>query len=158
LWAGETMVYSDGYLQIGTTAQPVPASITAEIVIANKSLNLSSDPDQYGTGLLSLGKVTIHGAARQPTFVRSAAEPRAGQTDIQLERAVTGWRPGDQLFIPDSRQVDENNKFNSNYALQIDQVTIQSVSGDGRSVTVSPALRYDHVGAKDANGAATVLD
>ena len=157
LWAGETMVYADGYLQIGTATQPVPASVTAEIVIANKSLNLSTDPDQYGTGLLSLGKVTIRGAARQPTFVRAAVEPRAGQTVLQLERAVSGWRPGDQLFIPDSRQVDEDNKFNSNYVLQIDLVTIQSVSGDGRSVTVSPALRYDHRGARDADGTATVL-
>jgi hypothetical protein len=157
LWAGETMVYADGHLQIGTAAQPVPASITAEIVIANKSLNLSTDPDQYGTGLLSLGKVTIRGAPKQPTFVRAAAEPRAGQTVLQLERAVAGWRPGDQLFIPDSRQVDENNKFNSNYALQIDQATIQSVSADGRSVTVSPALRYDHRGARDADGTPTVL-
>ena len=76
---------------------------------------------------------------------------------IQLERAVSGWRAGDRLFIPDSRQIDENNKFNSSYVLQIDEVTVQSVSADGRSVTVSPALRYDHRGAKDANGTATVL-
>jgi hypothetical protein len=157
LWSGEILVYSDGYLQIGTAAQPVPAAVTAEIVIANKPLNQSADPDQYGTGLLSLGKVTIRGAAKQPTFVRAAAEPRAGQTVLQFERAVTGWRPGDQLFIPDSRQVDENNKFNSNYVLQIDQVAIQSISADGRSVTVSPALRYDHRGARDADGTPTVL-
>ena len=70
---------------------------------------------------------------------------------------MSGWRAGDRLFIPDSRQVDENNKFNSSYVLQIDEVTVQSVSADGRSVTVSPALRYDHRGAKDANGTATVL-
>ena len=99
----------------------------------------------------------MYGAVKTPAFVRTAAEPRAGQTVIQLERAVSGWRAGDRLFIPDRRQVDENNKFNSSYVLQIDEVTVQSVSADGRSVTVSPALRYDHRGAKDANGTATVL-
>jgi hypothetical protein len=104
------------------------------------------------------GKVTMFGAIKTPTFVRTAAEPRAGQTVIQLERAVSGWRVGDRLFIPDSRQVDENNKFNSNYVLQIDEVTVQSVSADGRSITVSPALRYDHRGARDANGTPTVLN
>jgi hypothetical protein len=157
LWAGEILVYSDGYLQVGTSSQPIPAGVTAEIVIANKPLNTGADPDQYGTGLLAWGRVTMRGAARQPTFVRTAAEPRAGQTVIQLETPVTGWRAGDRLFVPDSRQVDENNKFNQNYVLQIDVVTLQSVSPDGRSVTVSPALQYDHRGARDANGTPTVL-
>jgi G8 domain len=158
LQVGTLLVLPNGTLEIGTSSSPIPASLTAEIIIKNKSLNPSADPDQFGTGLLSIdGKVTMYGAVKTPTFVRTATEPRAGQTVIQLERAVSGWKAGDRLFIPDSRQVDENNKFNSNYLLQIDEVTVQSISADGRSVTVSPALRYDHRGAKDANGNATVL-
>src|SRR5262245_32230750 len=157
LRVGTLIVLPNGALEVGTSSNPISASSTAEIIIKNKALNTSADPDQFGTGLLSIdGKVTMYGAAKTPTFVRTAAEPRAGQTVIQLERAVSGWRAGDRLFIPDSRQVDENNKFNSSYVLQIDEVTVQSVSADGRSVTVSPALRYDHRGAKDANGTATV--
>ena len=121
-------------------------------------MSTSADPDQFGIGFLSVdGKVTMHGAVKTPTFVRTAAEPLAGHTVIQLERPVSGWKTGDRLFIPDSRQVDENNKFNSSYVLQIDEVTVQSVSTDGRSITVSPALRYAHRGARDANGTPTVL-
>jgi G8 domain len=157
LWAGEVLVYAGGHLQIGTAAQPVPAARRAEIVIASKALDPGADPDQYGTGLVAWGKVTIHGAAKQPTFVRAASEPRAGHTVLQLEQPVTGWRPGDRLFVPDSRQVDENNKFNPGHVLHIDQVTVQSVSSDGRSVTVSPALQYDHRGARDADTTPTVL-
>ena len=67
LWVGEVMVYSDGDLQIGTTSQPIPANVSAEIVIANKSLNTQTDPDQYGTAFLSWGSVTIHGAPKQRT-------------------------------------------------------------------------------------------
>jgi hypothetical protein len=156
LWAGEILVYSDGHLQVGTAAQPIAADRTAEIVIADRALS-PADPDQYGTGLLAWGKVTIHGAPKQPTFVRVTAEPRVGHTVLQLERPVTGWRPGDRLFIPDSRQVNEDDKFNRGYVLQIDEVAVQSVSGDGRSVTVSPALRFDHRGARDADGTPTVL-
>jgi hypothetical protein len=159
LHVGTLLVLPNGTLEVGTSANPIPASFTAEIIIQNKALSPSADPDQFGTGLLSIdGKVTMFGAIKTPTFVRTAAEPRAGQTVIQLERAVSGWRVGDRLFIPDSRQVDENNKFNSNYVLQIDEVTVQSVSADGRSITVSPALRYDHRGARDANGTPTVLN
>jgi hypothetical protein len=159
LRVGTLLVLPNGTLEVGTSANPIPASFTAEIIIKNKALSPSADPDQFGTGLLSIdGKVTMFGAVKTPTFVRTAVEPRAGQTVIQLERAVSGWRVGDRLFIPDSRQVDENNKFNSNYVLQIDEVTVQSVSADGRSITVSPALRYDHRGARDANGTPTVLN
>jgi hypothetical protein len=152
------LVMPNGALEVGTASSPIPASLTAEIIIKNKALNTTTDPDQYGTGLLSIdGRVTMYGAVKTPTFVRTAAEPRAGQAVIQLERAVSGWRAGDRIFVPDTRQVDENNKFNSNYALQIDEVTVESVSADGTSVTVSPALRYDHRGAKDADGTSTVL-
>jgi hypothetical protein len=158
LRVGTLIVLPNGALEVGTSSSPIPASFTAEIIIKNKALNTSADPDQFGTGLLSIdGKVTMYGAVKTPTFVRTASEPRAGQTVIQLERAVSGWRVGDRLFVPDTRQVDENNKFNSSYVLQIDEVTVQSISADGRSVTVSPALRYDHQGARDADGTPTVL-
>jgi hypothetical protein len=158
LRVGTLLVLANGTLEVGTSSNPVPGSFTAEIIIKNEPLNMSADPDQFGTGILSIdGRVVMHGAVKTPTFVRAAAEPRAGQTTIQLERAVNGWRPGDRLFIPDSRQVDQPNKFNSNYVLQIDELTVQSVSADSRSVTVSPALRYDHRGARDADGTPTVL-
>jgi G8 domain-containing protein len=158
LRVGTLLVLPNGMLEVGTASTAISASFIAEIIIKNNALNTASDPDQYGTGLLSIdGKVTMRGAVKTPTFVRTAAEPQAGETVIQLERAVNGWKPGDRLFVPDSRQVDENNKFNSSYVLQIDEVTVQSVSADGTSVTVSPALRFDHRGAKNADGTPTVL-
>jgi hypothetical protein len=152
------LVLANGALEVGTATTPIPASLTAEIVIKNKPLNLSVDPDQYGTGLLAVdGRVTLYGAAKTPSFVRVAAEPWAGETVIQLERTVAGWRPGDRLFIPDSRQVDTDNWFNPNYVLQTEEVTVQGVAADGRSVTVTPALVYTHRGARDADGTPTVL-
>jgi hypothetical protein len=158
LRVGTLQVLPSGTLEVGTSSNPITASVSAEIIIKNKALNTTTDPDQFGTGILSIdGRVVMHGAIKTPTFVRTAAEPLAGQSIIQLERTVSGWRTGDRLFVPDTRQVDEDNKFNPNYILQIDEVTIQSISTDGRSVTVSPALRYNHRGAKDANGAPTVL-
>jgi hypothetical protein len=158
LKVGILMVLASGALEVGTSSTPIPASLTAEIIIKSKALNTSTDPDQYGTGLLAIdGRVTMHGAAKTPTFVRTAAEPRAGQTVIQLEEPVTGWRAGDRVFLPDTRQVDVDNWFNPNYVLHIDQVTVQSVASDSRSITVTPGLNYDHRGARDADGTPTVL-
>ncbi len=158
LRVGTLQVLPGGALEVGTSSNPISASVTAEIIIKNKALNTGSDPDQFGTGLLSIdGTVTLYGATKTPTFVRTAVEPRAGQTVIQLDRPVAGWRAGDRLFLPDTRQVHPDNWFNENYALQVEEVTLQSVSADGRSITVSPALRFDHRGARDADGTATVL-
>jgi hypothetical protein len=152
------LVLANGTLEVGTSSSPIPASRTAEIIIKDRALDTATDPDQFGTGLLAIdGRVRMHGAAKTPTFVRVAAEPRAGHTVIQLERPVTGWTAGDRLFLPDSRQVDPDNWFNPGYVLQVEPVTLQSVAGDGRSVTVTPALRFDHRGARDADGTPTVL-
>ena len=158
LWVGEVMVYSDGDLQIGTTSQPIPANVSAEIVIANKPLNTQTDPDQYGTAFLSWGGVTIHGAPKQPTFVRTAAEPKAGQTTIVVEQPVTGWRAGDLLIVPDTRHLKWNEVTNwAPTSPQWEERTLQSVSADGRTLTLSSPLQFDHLGARDATGTLTFL-
>ncbi len=157
LWAGEVMVYADGSLYVGDQANPIPANLTAEIVIAGKGLNTTTDPKQFGTGLIVTGAIVMHGSVKTPTFVRTATEPRAGNTTIALAQSVTGWQVGDRIFLPDTRQVGENDKFNQNYVLQVEERTIQNISPDGRTITLSSALSFDHRGARDADGTPTVL-
>ena len=95
-----------GVLEVGTAATPIAAGVTAEIVIANTPLGGSvADPDQFGTGITVLGKVTMHGSVKTPTFVRLATEPRAGQTTLTLSAAVSGWQLGDRLVLPDTRHM-----------------------------------------------------
>ena len=155
---GTLMVLPNGRLEVGTALNPVPASMTAEIIIRDKALNALADPDQYGTGLLSVdGTVTMHGAVKSPTFVRTASEPRAGNATITLEQPVAGWRAGDRIFLPDTRQVPADHWFNPSYALQIEERVIQSMSADGRVITVSTPLGFDHRGARDAEGTPTVV-
>ena len=65
--------------------------MTAEIVIADSPLGGSvADPLQFGTGIITFGKMTMVGSTRTPTFVRVAAEPRAGNTTLTLSAAVSG--------------------------------------------------------------------
>jgi hypothetical protein len=157
LRVGTLLMLADGTLEVGTPSLPVDAGVTAQIVIRDRPLDVLADPDQYGTGLLSIdGTVTLHGAVKSPTFVRVAREPRAGDSTITFERPVQGWRAGDRLFLPDTRQVPADQWFNSSYALQVEEMIVQGISADGRSVTLASPLRFDHRGARDADGTPTV--
>jgi hypothetical protein len=133
LRVGILLVLPNGTLEVGTSSNPVTAG--AELVIKDKPLNTATDLDQYGTGLLSIdGTVTMHGASKNPTFVRVSTEPRAGHSLISLAQPVIGWRPGDRIFLPDTRQVPADHWFNASYALHVEERIVQSVSADGRTI------------------------
>lgn len=152
LTAGTVMVYAGGTMTLGTTSTPVASNVTAEIVIANKALNLSFDPDQYGTGLLAWGKVSMHGNTRTPTFSRLATEPLAGQTILSLTQSPSGWRVGDRIVVPDTRQLryeefPAHYNFNT-FVTQSEERTITAISGS--QVTLNSALTYNHKGGRSA--------
>ena len=161
--AGENGMGTPGVLEIGTApgtgAGPVAAGVTAEIIIANSPLGGSvADPEQFGTGLMVLGRMTAHGTPRTPTVTRLATEPRAGNTTLTLSEASTGWRPGDRLVLPDTRHIKETEVTGGgwiNAVNQWEERTVQSISADGRTITLTTALQFDHLGARDLNG---VLD
>jgi G8 domain len=158
LRVGTLLVLPGGILEVGTAAAPVPASMSARIIIKDVPLNASADPDQYGTGLLSVdGEVSFHGAVKSPTFIRTTQEPRAGHSTLALERPAAGWRVGDRIFLPDTRQVPTDHWFNPGYQLYVEERTIQGLSADGRTITLSAPLAFDHRGARDADGTPTVV-
>src|SRR5207302_9774274 len=124
----------------------------------NRALNVAADPNQYGTGFIALGKVTMAGAAKTPTFVRVAQEPKAGQAVVVLEQGISGWQPGDRIILPDTRHLHWNEI--SNWVLiapQWEELTVKSIAADGKSVTFTTALRFDHLGARDGAGALSFL-
>src|SRR5690606_13997352 len=71
------MVMPQGTLTIGTAEDPVRPDVTSEIIFRGDTAlktgtvaNPGIDPSQYGKGLLAFGTVSMHGAAKNPTFVR----------------------------------------------------------------------------------------
>ena len=154
LRAGTVMVYNAGSLIVGTTAVPISPGVTAEIVIANKLLDLTSDPGQYGTGLLVWGQIRMNGAIKDPTFIRLTTEPRAGDSTLTLAQAPTGWRVGDQLILPDTRQLPSGISY-SQYVPQWEVLTVQNISGS--TVTLTAPLQFDHRGARDGDGVLNFL-
>ena len=156
LTVGTMLVHPSGHLSMGEAGREIGGDAVAEIVIANRPIDRSADPEQWGAGLIVLGRFDARGSART-AFVRLAAEPAAGTTVLALARAVTGWRAGDRVVVPDTRQIAPDNWFNPNYALDHDVRTIASVASDGLSVTLDAPLAHAHAGARDADGTPTVL-
>jgi len=145
---GNLMVMDGGYLEVGSAAKPVSANVTAEIIISDQKIDRKLDPAELGNGIESLGKITMHGAVKTPTFARLAKEPLAGQTTLTLEQPATTWKAGDRIVIPDTRQLRESQRGDQ-YQPQDEKLEIASISGT--QVTLKSALKFNHKGARNAD-------
>ena len=149
LTVGTLEVLPSGSIEIGTQASPVAAGVTAELVIADRPLNTSTDPEQYGTGFIAFGRVRIHGAVKSPTFDRLTREPTAGTAALTATQTLAGWAAGDRLVIPDSRHLKWN-EVDSRFSLQCEELTLGSASG--AQLNLTSALRFNHPGARNGDG------
>jgi hypothetical protein len=96
---------------------------------------------------IALGKVTMYGTVKD-SDVRLATEPHAGQTTVTLETAATGWRVGDKLVFPDSKQwAVETYAYSPSY----EDATIAGISADRKTITLAAPLQFDHPGARNGD-------
>ena len=144
------MVLEDGALEIGTPGNPLPEHVTAEVVIADRPFDVAMDPHQFGHGVVALGRVTLQGAPKSPTFLRLAREARAGERTLTVEHAVEGWRQGDRLVLPDTRRLLQPGERGVNEDAQDETVEIASVSGS--EITLAAPLAFNHLDGRDARG------
>jgi hypothetical protein len=142
------MVDEGGYLEIGSATKPIAASATAEVIIADQKIDRKVDPAELGAGIESLGKISMHGAVKTPTFVRLAAEPLAGQITLATEQPVASWKAGDRIVIPDTRQLRDSQR-GENYQPQDEKLVIAAV--DANRITLTTALKFDHKGARNGD-------
>lgn len=154
LTVGTLTVLATGRLEIGSTEAPVADGVLAEVVIADAAIDTKRDPEQFGNGIVGLGTIRMHGAARTPTFVRLTGEPLAGQTRLATGRRPSGWRAGDRLVLPDTRQLGADER-GSKYQPRWEEVTVAAVSD--RAVTLTAPLAFDHKGARRPDGVLELL-
>jgi hypothetical protein len=148
LKTGNLMVEEGGYLEIGSPARPISANVTAEVIVADQKIDRKLDPAELGAGIESLGKITMHGAEKTPSFVRLASEPLAGQSTLTVEQPVTAWKAGDRIVIPDTRQLRDSQR-GENYQPQDEKLVIAAVNGN--QITLASALKFDHKGARSGD-------
>jgi PKD repeat protein len=151
------VVKPGAWLEVGSAANPVAANVTATVMFPDQALN-PNDYEQYGNGLIGLGKVTMCGQAKTG-FQTLSAELHAGTTVLHFAAPVSGWAPGDKLFIPDTHQLDWWEQFPSAdaYVRQDETATVASVSADGLTVTLTTPLAFDHLGSQDGGAAPEFL-
>jgi hypothetical protein len=106
LTVGTIQVHKDAMLEIGTLSQPVEANVQAVVVFTDRAFDHSLDPAQYGNGLIVFGNLDIHGSPHPSPFVHLADEALAGDSMLNLESPAIGWKIGDELMLPDTRQTD----------------------------------------------------
>ncbi len=82
--------------------------------------------------------------------MRLAKEPLLGNTQFLLSTVPRGWRVGDRVVIPDTRQLrwNETGLQGSKLVPQWETLEISAIAE--KTVTVSTALRYDHRGARNS--------
>jgi hypothetical protein len=139
------MVGPDGALEIGTATEPVAPNAKAEIIIADQPFTPAEAPEQFGHGIVALGKVRMHGAVKSPTFVRLDGEAVAGQKRLKLQESVGRWRIGDTVVLPETRSAAGQPFESKDETLQI-----AAISDDG--VTSQFPLSFDHRHAREPDG------
>jgi len=135
-----------GTFQIGDSLAPVAVGVTAELVIAAADINVQTDPQQWGRGLLSTGgRVIMRGASTGANFVRLLAAPHAGDTTITLDTNQISWPVRGIIHIPDSKYRSATD--NTPYQYMGEERSISSISLNGQNkivITLDRALTFDH--------------
>lgn len=138
-----------GEIWIGSQSRPIEAGAKAAVTFpASGAIDVARDPKLFGKGFVSASKTTIVGAAKT-SKLRAVVAPLKGATTIALEQAPEGWSVGDRLVLTGTYWV----KFRAPPGAikradgaQDEELTLTAING--ASVTVSPALRFDHDGPR----------
>ena len=140
------VVDPQGNLEIGTEKNPIAPDVFAIIEIAdNGPIDTDWDPLQLSRGLISHGRVEIHGAAKTP-YVALESSALRGDTELVLSNVPTNWRVGDSIVLTGSHRNGKDFEERSILAIDGNRVTISKlkenhVPPEGQSVYVANTLR-----------------
>ncbi|MEO1127711.1 MAG: G8 domain-containing protein, partial [Cyanobacteria bacterium J06639_16] len=141
---------AEGTLNIGTANNPIQADKTAQIVIANEGdINTNWDPTQLSRGVITHGKVNIYGAEKTD-FIALAKDATAGDSELVLKQAPTGWKVGDKLVLGGT-SYGWNGSDSDNSRFRDEELTITEIDGKRVQFTNNDVtegdntvLRFDH--------------
>ena len=142
-------VLPGGSLDFGSETDPVLRKVDLQVkdspLLTGTDGNLGPDPEQFGSGILIFGEWKSYGRQLNKTW--TTMQPvAAGATTLTLTDSVN-WQVGDELLIPDTRQVrkrDFSVSFDPNYTpiRRESPVTITAINGS--TITLSKPLDFEH--------------
>jgi hypothetical protein len=137
-------------LEVGTPDQPIDAKHTAHIrLVYFAGMDKESCPAIVCCG----GRMDFHGAPMIRTWLKLGATAKAGEAELVLSEAVTGWRVGDRVIVTaTTRQEKAKKTFTPSLRGrgQTEERTIKAL--DGTRLTLDKPLTYDHLGSGDYRG------
>jgi hypothetical protein len=128
----------------------------SEIVFRNLPIDITRDPYQFGNGLINMGRLVLKGKRVVTTFVATtAADLAAGLTVLQLQ-TPTSWRVGDEVLLPDFRQMAMGGEFAKTFAPRREsRVRIAAIGGT--TITLSKPLDFAHGSIRKPDGTVVFL-
>jgi hypothetical protein len=128
-------------LEIGTPNQPVTAGHKAVIRL---HLVNGMDPQSCPAIVCCGGRMDIHGAPMNRTWVKLGTTAKKGDATITLGEAVTGWRVGDKLIVTGTKDPDFSRSW------QTEERVIREIADT--TLTLDAPLEYEHLGTGEYRG------
>jgi hypothetical protein len=139
-----------GVLDVGTQGDPIPADRRVELIVrGGPAIDTRRDPFQWGNGLLNFGRQTRVGSAKR-AWTSTIGDIAPGATRLVLSEDPTGWRIGDELLLPDTRQTTMP-------ARPRREAPVFIAALDGRAVTLTKPLDFEHNAIRDPEGSVVLL-
>lgn len=114
-----------------------------------------SDQKQYSNILFACGgRITVHGRPLDRTWVEGEQDFLAGDTELLVKDPVHDWQAGDKVGLSDTRAWGAGDPLGEAYELHVETVTIAAVSADGRRLSLTGPIKYDHRLGRNAAGLA----
>jgi Ca2+-binding RTX toxin-like protein len=130
------VVGGSGAFEMGTEEAPIQSGVKARLFITNDGpIDRVADPFGLGRGLLSHGRVSIHGA-EVTGHVALLWGAIAGQTVLNLKSVPIGWKVGDTIVIASTSVGATENEVRTIVAI------------NGTNVQLNQSLSYSHIPAR----------
>lgn len=148
--AVDDIKYPKPALLVGTPNRPIAEGRTAMIRLHYvEGQDKQSCPAIVNCG----GRMDFHGQSMSRTWLKLGATAKKGDTQITLEEAVHGWKPGDRVILTaTTRQIKAKKTFQPSVKdnTQTEERFIKSI--DGARITLGKALDFEHLGGGDYRG------
>ena len=130
-------------LDFGTKASPLGAGSSMVVTFAdNGALNPAIDTLMIGRGLVTLGKVDIHGEAKSPWHYIEG-DLSVGATSLTLAETPTNWNVGDTIILGASRFEGQHNDGGGSGIMHNPQTETRTIAAiSGSTITWAGGLTY----------------
>jgi hypothetical protein len=136
------LIGASAALQMGTSAQPLQAGRSAELIVQSRAEAPLDDSVEKTRGILASGRFMTNGPDKD-NMAALAGNALRNSTTLQFKKAPAGWAVGDEVVVTGTRFHWANSQAET--LLENEVRTITAVNG--ASVTLDAKLVHDHVRA-----------